>query len=514
MTKNRQPIKKKLRLISLLVYSLAILIVLAIVEEFGQLPTEVLEVWENLKSLLQIFASPIVLVFVAKSINQEFEKRKQEQDEERESLRYKDIQENRRKETFRQYLQQMTELLTADKFANTKDNDPVAIAAKALTVTAIRELDNSRIEQVSSFLTNTGLAGMRWKSSSILREADLSGIDLSNVKLSGINLEGADLSNVNLSDTHLENINLKDANLSGADLSGAYLKDVNLSNVNFKNAKLNCAKFQKIIYTETTKFPENFDVVTQEMYLIAPGSDLSHADLSGIDLNSIDFSNTNLSYANLRNTNLERANLSGANLSHVDLINTNLKRANLMDAILFNANLEGADFSNANLQNVNLSAAYLVDVDLTDAKLQSANLNEANLSNATLIGADLSSVCLASANLKEANLMDAILSNANLLLADFSNANLEIADLEGADFSHANFSYANLRNAYLKDTKNKTNSQIKLACFWQKAIYKGNKDERQKKSVVDSEANQRYIYQLKKDESSDPKYEVNCTNWK
>ena len=101
-------------------------------------------------------------------------------------------------------------------------------------------------------------------------------------------------------------------------------------------------------------------------------------------------------------------------------------------------------------------------------------------------------------SLKSYNLVGANLSRANLSRANLSRANLESANLE---------------SAYLIRVQNLTFSQIKSACYWEKAIYKGNWDDKAYKWQVYEEANQEFIKQLKQDKASDPKKTVDCSRW-
>ena len=130
----------------------------------------------------------------------------------------------------------------------------------------------------------------------------------------------------------------------------------------------------------------------------------------------------------------------------------------------------------------------LVDADLTSAHLYRANLESADLTSANLYGA----------NLESANLISAKLSSANLESANLISANLESA---------------NLSSAKLIEAQNLTQSQIKSACYWKKAIYKGHWDNKQYKWVIDKEANQQYIDRLFKDKASDPYKPVDCSRW-
>ena len=185
--------------------------------------------------------------------------------------------------------------------------------------------------------------------------------------------------------------------------------------------------------------------------------DLSKADLSNVDLSEANFSNADLSDADLRNADLSYADLSEANLSYTLLRYTNL--------------------SNADLSDANLSYASLVKADLDDADLSKADLSYANLDDADLSKADLSNTDLRGVDLRGADLSD----------ADLSEANLSDTDLSDTDLSYAELSYA----------KNLTPVQIKSAQSWEQAIYKVRWDNKLKTWVVDQEANEQFIAELK-----------------
>ena len=108
------------------------------------------------------------------------------------------------------------------------------------------------------------------------------------------------------------------------------------------------------------------------------------------------------------------------------------------------------------------------------------------------------------ANLQEANLPNANFNNTNL-----KNANLALANLRNANFESANLSFA-----YLINTKHLKPTQIKSACHWQTAFYQGDWDSEQAKWIVNEQANQQYMEQLKLDKASDPKEPVDCSRWK
>jgi uncharacterized protein YjbI with pentapeptide repeats len=200
---------------------------------------------------------------------------------------------------------------------------------------------------------------------------------------------------------------------------------------------------------------------------------------------------------------LAKISFKKANLSQIQLPNANLYRANFYYANLYDANLNYVDLQLANLYSADLRFANLYSADLYYANLQSANLYYADLRFANLNYADLQSTDLISADLYDANLYSANLNSANLISANLISADLYSANLESA----------NLNGAILVKAENLTETQIKSACFWDKAIYKGRYDEQKDKWITDEKANQAFIAQLKKDKASDPKVKPDCSKW-
>jgi uncharacterized protein YjbI with pentapeptide repeats len=194
-----------------------------------------------------------------------------------------------------------------------------------------------------------------------------------------------------------------------------------------------------------------------------------------------------------RHEALESLNFWGESMHNAPLDKANLSNIALPGAVLFKVNLSGA-----NLMITNFSDANLIGANLMIANLRRANFSDANLIGANLIGADFSGAFLIGANFSYTNLIGANLIGANLRRANLIGANLIGANLYGAD---------------LLGAKNLTNSQIKNACFWDQAIYKGHSDEKTSLWTTDEPANRQYIEQLKKDKSSDPETPPDCSNW-
>ena len=163
-----------------------------------------------------------------------------------------------------------------------------------------------------------------------------------------------------------------------------------------------------------------------------------------------------------------------------------LSQYNLEGANLFGINLESVNLKFANFKNSNLLSANFSGSSLFAAKFQGANLFGSNLKFARLIFTDLSHTNLKGANLKGANL---------------NGANLNGANLNGANLNGAKFVLANIQPL-----------QIKSACNWEQAVYKGS--YKGYYWTIDGAASQQYIEKLKQDKDSDPEEKVDCTRWK
>ena len=264
--------------------------------------------------------------------------------------------------------------------------------------------------------------------------------------------------------------------------------------------------------------------------------ELQEADLMLANFQKAILGKANLQKATLLLTNLQEAILKEANLQEANLFQTNLQKAflekaNLQKAFLFQTNLQGAFLVQTNLQE-----AFLVQTNLQEAFLKEANLQKSflfltNLQEANLEKADLQEAFLVQTNLqteailailKEANLQkillyfpirqEPILEKGTLQEAILKEANLQKATLLQTNLQEAILDNANLQEAILFGA-NLTHKQIKTACFWEKAIYKGGWNDEKETYVAIEPDNTNFIEELKKDKSSDPKKPIDCTFW-
>lgn len=121
---------------------------------------------------------------------------------------------------------------------------------------------------------------------------------------------------------------------------------------------------------------------------------------------------------------------------------------------------------------------------------------------------------LAHGNFANADFYRTNFTNTNLANVNFKNANLYRADLSNANLANANLANANLMNVNLKSAKNLTPTQIKSACNWETAFYKGRFDRDYEDWIIDKQANQQFIQQIQQDSESELEKPVNCSKWK
>ncbi len=214
-----------------------------------------------------------------------------------------------------------------------------------------------------------------------------------------------------------------------------------------------------------------------------------------------------------------KKNLQLLNLLNAHLENAHLENAHLPSANLENTHLENAHLENAHLENVNLAIAHLENAHLENAHLENVNLSNAHLEGANLEGANLQGAHISHDHLQGADLNRANLHGLHIYQVDFKQTNFYRANLSGtyfyrANFERANFYGANLQGAHLIEAQNLTPAQIKSACNWEKAIYKGVWSFSQSKWVIEKKANQQFLKQLQLEKDSEPKKPVDCSKWK
>ena len=178
------------------------------------------------------------------------------------------------------------------------------------------------------------------------------------------------------------------------------------------------------------------------------------------------------------------------------------RQARILD-FLRDAELYKFIFKNANLSRINLSVSFLVQANLSGAKMAAANL----------CGSTMFDINLSGTSLVQANLSGAYLWGANLSQTCLDLANLSVASLLGANLLGTSLLQANLIEAKLIDLQNLTPKQIKSACFWDQAIYKGRWVAEELTWAAIEPNNTNYIEDLKKDKSSDPEEPVDCSIW-
>ena len=276
-----------------------------------------------------------------------------------------------------------------------------------------------------------------------------------------------------------------------------YLHDSGLMPVNLTNY----ISSDKILHISCKAKPISNFVIPQRQILIYPDNPRGGENRS---LNEIDVpANTSLAGINFNKISLDKINFEGANLdcssfqggvlNNVNFNNTRLTGVNFSQATLTNV-----DFTEALLSCADFGAGFFTNFNCSSFHLSSFHLtNNINFKNIRLNGANFPYTMLRNVNFTEASLSDAHLR------ADFdADSNNTVID-EGVDFNHA----------ILIDT-NLTPEQIKSACNWENAYYKGSMekevDNKDNQENQENQENQDYIDMLKKDKKSDPEKTNSC----
>jgi uncharacterized protein YjbI with pentapeptide repeats len=187
-------------------------------------------------------------------------------------------------EAFRQYLDEVSELLRDKNLFASQPEDEVRDTFQAQTLEVLTRLDGETKGELVRFLHDTRMIG-----------------ESAMVDAKGASLEQAELRRADLRGVALGGANLSQADLRGADLRGADLRGANLGGADLW------------------------------------GADLSHADLQGAHLWG-----ANLNKAILRQADLSGAHLSDASLWGAELVEADLQGAYLWGVDLREANLQGA----------------------------------------------------------------------------------------------------------------------------------------------------------------------------
>ena len=360
---------------------------------------------------------------------------------------------------------------------------------------------NPKIENLSQFPTSNkykkGLINLPKNIKNCQAKINLIGIDLSDRDLTKVNLSCVDLTKI--SKKGLKNTILEKANLIG----------VNLRGVSLEGAKLDKAIYDQRTIEEVDN--QEYRILFDRAYKIAPNSDLSEADLSdqvldGLDLQGAVLEKAELPRAHLKGTKLQGADLTKANLENTNLEKANLEKANLNNSCLYNANfknadlrgadLRGADLTDANLEGIkNLSQVIYDSTTKYSLKYKSLfahtpdkvsaqdtpcktkpeenpdskwiQINKVDYSGTKdLSGVNFSDYEFANQSkfskikLKESKFSKAILTDADFTGADLTGADFTGADLTGADFTDADLTGADLSGAKLKKVIGLTVKQL------------------------------------------------------
>jgi uncharacterized protein YjbI with pentapeptide repeats len=242
----------------------------------------------------------------------------------------------------------MSDLLLNKNLRESKPEDEVRNVARALTLTTLGQLNDTRKGELVRFLQESNLINIK---NVIIRldDADLRGADLHDSQLFSANFYRANLIGANFDNARLDGANFFDANLSSANLRGSIASSACFQNANLSHANLSGANLSG---------GNIYDAVINNDAIIATCPPIRASDHLGANFLAANLSEANLSGAYLPGTYFRGANLRGADLRGAafgmyatrDSRSFYLFRNTALGAINFyGADLIDADFSYADL---------------------------------------------------------------------------------------------------------------------------------------------------------------------
>ena len=185
--------------------------------------------WEWIRVSFNATVIGLLSVFLREFLkNQDEKKKKKETAIAKEILQQeKKIREERLcHKKFKDYLDQMTEVLLQKDTLDDNTDQLLKAVVRARTILVLQELDCGKRGSVIRFLADCNIIKFLDLSKANLQQANLKGADLNGTYFRKATFYGANLQDADLSNCNLENADLTAANLSGADLQGANLKNV------------------------------------------------------------------------------------------------------------------------------------------------------------------------------------------------------------------------------------------------------------------------------------------------
>jgi uncharacterized protein YjbI with pentapeptide repeats len=306
----------------------------------------------TLWDLLALLVVPLMLLLLAQHYTGQQDRRDRGLARQARQQDLRVAADERRQQALQRYLEQMTGLLLDHHLAATKSRDaPARVAAHALTLTVLPQLDGTRKSQVVRFLIEARLIRSHGRTIVGLRGADLRGVDLRDASLTGLDFAAADL---------------RGARFDGADLEGVDLRRADLRGASMRRITANQTRF-----SEATAVKASFWGARMGSDVLFEGADLTFADFGRADLFGEDFGG-----ATLRGASFDHARLGGlidlrdACVTDTSFAYTTASR----DRVAYRADFESAsgartDFTGADLRGFRLVYAPR----LIDPKLDHAN---------------------------------------------------------------------------------------------------------------------------------------------
>jgi hypothetical protein len=287
-------------------------------------PEEEIRPAKTLWDWLQLVAVPLALAILALLFNGWQSGREAKREESRAAREREIAREGRLDAVLQTYITQLSRLMLEDKLRSSREGSDVRVAARTLTLAAVRRLDGARKGEVVRYLADSRLIEGRShrRGGAILTgqrppklqlsDADLRGADLRGASLFALSLSGADLRGARFDGADLLDVDLTSTRMQGSSFRGASFGDVDFARARLDRAVFDGAQFQSTASPQRL-FPTLFD------FACLTDARFRDAYLEGAIFRNgigvrVDFSRAVLSGRALREAELQRTTIGKAEL--------------------------------------------------------------------------------------------------------------------------------------------------------------------------------------------------------
>lgn len=167
-------------------------------------------------------------------------------------------------------------------------------------------------------------------------------------------------------------VDIKYSDTNNIHLEEYYIKDDTIDLLN--NTEINCCKFERIIFKETSLLKINIDDV---IFINCDLSNIKFIELRAYRIKFVNcklvgtnFINSTINNISIIDSKCDYINISGSNIKNIEVINSNFIEASLIDT-----KLKNTDFKEVNFKNIEVINTPLKDIDLSNSIIEGIRID-------------------------------------------------------------------------------------------------------------------------------------------